>query len=440
MDFKKLKEACIKAGIKEVEVYKVESKETSINTFNQVVDKNEVCFTNELYVRGVYNSHIAALKIERDDDSEIDLIVKLLKDNASIIESNDPYFIYEGSDSYLEVMEDEHDYDEYSLADKIAFCQRLEQFCKDKSEYVMTTQAQLAVEERRISIENSKGLSLKRGNKIAMCGCVAVIRKDNDVKQGYFFDVVKNFKDFDFDKLYKKAVERPLSAIGAASVASAKYPVVFENSAACSLLSCFLSMFSGEAVIKKLSLLKDKLNEKVFGDNITIYDDPLYEDAVSKPTFDDEGVATKKKALIENGVLKTFLHNLKTAKMLNTESTGNGFKTGDGNISVSPTNMVVKSTDVSFDEMIKDIDNGILITQMMGQHAGVNAVSGAFNLQSSGYKIENGKITAPITLFIVSGNIIDLLNNVVNISNDYERSGKLSCGSMYIKELNISGK
>ncbi len=440
MDFLKLKAACDAAGITEVEVYKVESKETSINTFNQVVDKNEVCFTNEMYVRGVYNSHIAALKIEKDEDSEIDLIVKLLKNNASIIESTDPYFIYEGSDSYLEVEEDEHDYDEYSLADKIAFCQKLEQFCKDKSEYVMTTQAQMGVEERTIYIENSNGLSLKRGYKLAMCSCVAVVRKDNDVKQGYYFDIVKNFKDFDFDKLYKFAVERPLSSIGAQSVLSGQYPVVFENKAACSLLSCFLSMFSGDAVIKKLSLLKDKLNEKVFGDNITIYDDPLYKDAIMKPTFDDEGVATKKKALVENGVLKTFLHNLKTAKMLDTVSTGNGFKTADGNISISPTNMVVESTNVSFDDMIKDIENGILITQMMGQHAGVNAVSGAFNLQSSGYKIINGKLADPITLFIVSGNIIDLLNNVVNISNDYEKSGKLSCGSMYIKQLNVSGK
>ena len=440
MDFLKLKDACEAAGISEVEVYKVESKETSINTFNQIVDKNEVCFTNEMYVRGVYNSHLASLKIEHDDDSEIELIVKMLKANASIIESNDPYFIYEGSDSYLEVEEDSHDYDEYSLADKIAFCQKLEQFCKDKSEFVMTTQAQMAVEERKVYIENSKGLSLKRGHKLAMCGCVAVIRKDNDVKQGYYFDLVKNFKDYDFDKLYKKAVERPLSSIGANSITSGQYPVVFENNAACSLLSCFQSMFSGDGVIKKLSLLKDKLNEKVFGDNITIVDDPLYAPAMMKPTFDDEGVATKTKALVENGVLKTFLHNLKTAKMLDAVSTGNGFKSGDGNITISPTNMYVKSTNVSFDEMISGIENGVLITQMMGQHAGVNAVSGAFNLQSSGYRILNGKIGDPITLFIVSGNIIDLLNNVVNISDDYETSGKISSGSMYINSLNISGK
>lgn len=440
MEFKKLLEACKAQGIEDVEIYTVKCKETSISTFNQLVDKNEVSVINELYVRGVYNSHLASLKIEKDTEDEIDLIVKLLKENASVIESNDPYFIYEGSESYLELPEEEHDYDEYSLADKVSFCRKLEAFCKEKCEYVMTTQAQMGVEEKTITIENSKGLSVSRSFKRAMCGCSAVIRKDNDVKQGYYYDMVKNFKEFDFDKLYKMAVERPLSSIGAASVPSQQYPVVFENGAACSLISCFVSMFSADAVIKKFSLLSSKLGQKVFGDNITIVDDPLYEEASVKVTFDDEGVSTYEKVIVENGVLNTYLHNLKTAKMLNTKSTGNGFKAHDGNISISPTNMYLKSTGVHFDDMISGIENGILITSMMGQHAGVNPVAGSFNLQSSGYKIVNGKIADPITLFIVSGNIIELLNNVVDIADDYKSSGSISSGSIFVKSLSISGK
>ena len=89
--------------------------------------------------------------------------------------------------------------------------------------------------------------------------------------------------------------------------------------------------------------------------------------------------------------------------------------------------------------MIKDIKEGVFITSMMGQHAGVNPVSGAFNLQSSGFMIEDGKITKPVTLIIVSGNIVDVLNNVNCISYDFKNFGRIGTGSAFINSLAISG-
>lgn len=440
MDFKKLEAKCKANGITEVEIYKYTEEGTSITTFNGQVDDNKIYEKNENYIRGVYNGHIVALYVENDTDEEIDLIVERIKENALITESTDPYFIYGGSKEYPVVESCDHDYDNYSQADKIGLCKKLEAFVREKCEFVQMSQSAIYVSSETLSIVNSNGLNVSRSDVGAAITVGAVVRKDGDVKQGYSVQYVKNFADIDYDKILKECIERPVSSIGAKSIESGHYPVVFENKAAAGLIGCFLSMFSAEAVIKKISLLADKVGQKVFGDNITFVDDPLNEKAINKYPFDDEGVAAFPKTVVENGVLKTYLHNLSTAKMLDAQSTGNGFKEGSGSIGVSPTNFCLKSGEKSFDEMISTIENGVFITDLMGMHSGVNAVSGAFNLQSSGYKIENGKLTDPVTLIIVSGNIIDMLNNVVEVSNDFECSRRVGSGSVYVKSLAVSGK
>ena len=440
MEFKTLEAKCKAKNITEVEIYRIKAEGVSISTFNGVVDNNQIYEKNEMYIRGVYNGHIVSLYVENDSEDETDFIVDRIIANASVTESTDPYFIYGGSKEYPVIPTEENDYDNYTQADKIALCQKLEAYLKGKCEFVQMTQAGVDVETETISIENSNGLNVSRTEMGAAISVAAVIKKDGDTKQGYTVQYLSKLSEFDYDKLYKEAIERPLSQIGAKSIPSGQYPVVFERKAAASLISCFLSMFSADAYIKKMCLLADKVGQKVFGDNITFIDDPLHKESISKYPFDDEGVAAFAKTIVENGVLKTYFHNLSTAKMLGCESTGNGFKDASGKVSVGPTNLYLKSGDKSFDEVISPIENGVLITSMMGQHAGVNAVSGAFSLQAQGFKIENGKVTDPVTLIIVSGNIIDVFNNVVEIANDFELRRRVGCGSIYVKSLSISGK
>ena len=440
MNFKQLETACRESGITEVEIYRVVTEGTSVTTFNTEVDQNLVYNKNEMYIRGVYGGHIAALYVERDEDAEISEIVRRLIENASVIESNDPFFIYGGSEKYDTLPVETHDFGQYTLADRLALCRRMENYIKEKCDKVVMTQAEIVIEKETVTIENSNGLSVSRTTEDAAVFCNGVVSKDGDTRDGYYMEFVKNLSDIDYDKLLKQAVERPLSQIGAQSVESAAYPVVFENKMFASLLGCFLSMFSADAVIKKLSLLDGKVGERVFGENVTLYDDPLLECSHRRMTFDDEGVATFKKTVVENGVLKTYLHSLKTARMLDAAPTGNGFKDGSGAISVGPTNLCLVGGDRSFDEMIAPIHDGILITSMMGQHAGVNPTAGTFNLQSSGFRIRDGKVAEPVTLIVVSGNILDVLSNIVEVSNDFEASRAIACGSVYVKELSVSGK
>ena len=440
MNFKNLEAACLKAGITEVEVYRTLAEGSAVSTVNKEIDQNMIYSRDEVYVRGVYDGHISTVYVENDSDEEIDEIVYRIKSSSEIIESTDPYFIYEGSKSYPEITEKENDYDSYTQADMIEICRKMESFIYEKCEFVLQSQAAVEIEKETVTIENSNGLSVKRSTQDALVVCVGVIRRDGEAKQGYYMAHLDKLSDIDYDKLYKMAVERPLSSIGAKSIPSKAYPVVFENSQFASLISCFYSMFSADAVIKKLSLLEGKVGEQVFGSNITITDNPQLEESPNRVSFDDEGVAAYPKTIVEGGRLVSYLHNLKTAKILDTVSTGNGFKDTNGAISVSPSNLCIAPSDTSFDDMIKGVRDGVFITQMMGQHAGVNTVSGAFNLQASGYRIRDGKIAEPVTLIVVSGNIIDLLNNVECLANDFEVSRKVACPSVLIKSLSISGQ
>ncbi len=440
MTFQKLEAVCRAKGITEVEIYRTKAEGASISTFNGKVDKNEIYSKDEAFVRGVYNGRLASLYVERDSDDEITDIADRLIAGASVIESEDPYFIYGGSESYPTLTEEENDYASHTQADKIAICLKMEDYLRKNCEFITTTEATLETETETVTIENSSGLSVSRTTSDGVLYCGAVIAKDGDTRQGYYFDHVRKLDSIDYDKLYKMAIDRPLSSIGAGSMPSGQYPVVFENKQFASLLSCFLSMFSGDAVVKKLSLLGDKLGQKVFGDNITLIDDPLCEKSYARYSFDDEGVAAFPKTVVENGVLKTFLHNLKTAKMLDAAPTGNGFKQGSGAIGVRPTNLCLSGGEKSFEELLSPIADGVFITRMMGQHSGVNAVSGAFNLQAAGYRIRDGKIAEPVTLIVVSGNILDLMKDIRAVSADFEVGGGIGCGSVHVGSLSISGQ
>ena len=216
---------------------------------------------------------------------------------------------------------------------------------------------------------------------------------------------------------------------------SDNYEIVFSNGAIATLLSAFQGIFSADSVQKGLSLLKDKLNEVVGSDLVTIVDDPFMKKSSSSRSFDDEGVATHYKELISNGVLKTYLHNLVTAKKDGVKSTGNGFGG-----SVSAVNLKLEAGKSTLEEIISSCKKGIFITNVQGAHAGVNAVSGDFSLQASGYLLEEGKKIRPVALITVAGNFLEMLKDITMVGNDSKMSYYgITSPSIKVKSMPVSG-
>ncbi len=441
MNFETLKVKALEAGITEIEVYTAKKHGIEISSFNGVIENNTSFTTNVMAIRGVYNHQIVTIYEENCNDDMIPSIIERIKDNCQIKNLKDPFFIYPGDENYPTLEDKACDFDEYTLDDKASLCLKLTKLMEEQSKFVTKTEISYSETENITTIENSNGLHVSRNSRYAYLVAEVVAEKDGETKTGFDYIRLNQMKDVDLESLAQSTVLAAIDGFGAESIASGSYPVVLDKKVVSNLLAAFSNIFSAEAVLKNMSFLKDKLNQKIFGENITLIDDPLFLEAPSQNSFDDEGVASVTKAVVENGELKTYLHNLKTAAMMKTKSTGNGYKSGvQSSVGVSPSNLYLKAGDTSLEEMFSKIEHGIYVTSVQGLHAGLNPISGSFNLQSSGFLIEHGKKGKPVTLIIISGTLQEMLNQVSYVGNDFEFKREVGAPSLAIKSMAVSGK
>ena len=430
-----------KLGIKEIELYSVKSNGVDMDFFDGVIDANTTSLTDVLCVRGVYNNHISTVYTEHNSDDEIPFILNTIISNASIITKEEPYILYAGDKEYPVIKEKETNFQTKTVAEKIELANKVDKLLKERCPYTYKTECGYAERESEYSIVNSNGLNVSKSSKSARLVAELIASKDGDMKVAYDYLYINNFDEIDLDSFVDKIIEKAVSQFGAEPVPSNTYDIVLDKGCVNSLLSAYSGVFCANSVLKKMSFLEGKIGEKIFGDNVTIIDDPLHQAAITNDTFDDEGVATMTKSIVENGVLKTYLHNLTTAMMMNTKSTGNGFKAGiSAPVGVTPRNFYLQPGDKSLEELFELIGNGLYITSLQGLHSGVNAVSGSYSLQASGYKIEDGKKTSPVTLIIMSSSIQQTLNSIIALGNDFEFRGVFGAPSIALKNIPISGK
>lgn len=231
-----------------------------------------------------------------------------------------------------------------------------------------------------------------------------------------------DFFEFGDDKIEKLIQEHAL-AEKPMRAETKKMPVIFTHSCLWGLLYRLALGVSGEYLDKKISPLMDKMGQQIFHPSITVYDDPAYPFAGGSDPFDDEGIATAKKAIIENGVLKNFLYDLRTATRLGARATGNGFKKGmhGGGIGAPPkpypSNFYIVPGTRTLDEIIKSLPEGILVTQALGWHSG-NLTQGEFSVNiGMGYLVKDGLLLGRAVDTMVSGNIYECFKDILEISN-----------------------
>ncbi|MDD4923811.1 MAG: TldD/PmbA family protein [Dehalococcoidales bacterium] len=219
-------------------------------------------------------------------------------------------------------------------------------------------------------------------------------------------------------------------------------PVIFTpNGVASALVSPLVSAFNGKNVYEGSSPVGDKLGKAVFDTKFCLRDDASIPFCPGSRPFDDEGVATRCTTLIENGMPAAFYYDLQTAALANTQSTGNGERNGGRLPSPSASVFVIKPGNTSFNEMLADIKEGLVIEYVMGAEQG-NVLGGDFaGNVLLGYKIENGKITGRVKNTMVSGNIYQVLKDIAAIGSDSKWiGGSFSTPSLYIPVLSISSK
>jgi PmbA protein len=232
------------------------------------------------------------------------------------------------------------------------------------------------------------------------------------------------------------AGERAVSRVGARKIESRTAPIIVENRIASSMLSAFVGAISGAAIARGVSFLKTRMGEQVFSPSITLTDDPFRLRGLSSTPFDDEGVAVERRALVDKGVLTTWLLNSASARQLGLESTGHASRGLAGPPGTSAHNLHVEPGALDLNGLMREAGAGLLVTAMFGPS--LNANTGDWSAGVSGFWFEGGEVAYPVTEITIAGNLPELYARVLP-GSDLEFRGSINAPSLLVEGVAIGG-
>jgi len=452
MDIKtaeKLMEKLVKAGMEygfeECEASFASESSMSIDILNGEVSSYENSATSSLSFRGLKNGQMGYCSTNILEDSSIEFLLKSAMENCEVLNDEDPQFIYcdeNNKNLYYSQLSEGYEKNTYKKFEETGLNLEKAIFALDKRIDAVDFLT-IACSTGPYLIINSKGLhSYRDSDGLSIMASARATDDDGSVKSGGHYWIGKDIDDFDMDKFLKKFKENLIGKMGAKSCKPGNYKTVLRNEAFMQFFTVFFGNFFATTMQRGLSLLADKEGQTIASDIFTLKEIPMYDNALTKIPFDDEGVLTTEKAIIDKGVFATALYNLKSANKAGRQSTGNGFRSGSA-VSEMPTNLIVVPGDKTFEELLAEVGEGIILTDLSGLHAGVNAISGDFSLLCEGYLIENGKQGRPVEQITVAGNFYEVIKSIKSIGNDIinvpSGEGEFFTPSVYIESLAISG-
>ncbi len=444
-EFKELVIAqCAEQGIDEYELYYQAGESTSVDTFQHQVNEFTSAFSGGLCFRCIVGGKMGYASTEELSPEQAKAVVLKAVDSASVLEAEEAVFLGEGGQEY-EPLED-RSYPMPTTEELIAkVLETTEKLYAADPMAVDGCQTQGIIETSEVAIYNSKGLDLHTASKASGLVVVGVVSNGKEMSNDYQIKLGQLSK-LDVDGLVKKAIDGAKEKLGGEVAPTGQYPVVFSVEAMCSLLGVYSGIFNSESAQKGLSKLAGKEGEVIAAPCVTLVDDPFHKDNPEPSNFDAEGSPTHRKAVIEKGVLNTLLYNLKTAAVAGKKTTGNASKAGyDASVGIRPFTMYLENGSISEEELFQKAGNGVYITDLSGLHAGADAISGDFSLQSAGYMIENGQKTRYVKAFTVAGNFYELLKNIEALADNGHlprAMGATTFGSpsVLVQGLSVAGK
>lgn len=260
--------------------------------------------------------------------------------------------------------------------------------------------------------------------------CAVIARDENGMQRDGWYSQARDANDLELaETIGRVAGERTVRRLGARRLSTRTAPVLFEADAARSLFSHFISAVSGSNLYRRSSFLLDKLGETIFPGFLHIHEQPHLPRAMGSAAFDDEGVATRPRDLISDGVLQGYVLSSYSARKLGMETTGNAG--GVHNLTIDP-------GEHDFAGLMKQMDTGLLVTDLMG--FGVNLTTGDYSRGVSGFWVENGEIAYPVEEITIAGNLAEMFRRIAEIGNDVETRRNIRTGSVLIEQMTIAGE
>ena len=250
--------------------------------------------------------------------------------------------------------------------------------------------------------------------------CVAVATDNSGMQRDYWSDAARNIHDLcAVDDIGRTAAQKALARLGSGSVKTGVYPVLFDNTISGSLIGHLTGALSGGVLYRKSSFLCDSLGKKILPDFVQLFENPHIPRAFSVTAYDDEGVATKPRQVIENGIIQGYFLSHYSAQKLGMTTTGNAG--GIHHLQLKPTVPTQK-------DLLKQMGTGLLITELMGQ--GVNLLTGDYSRGASGFWVENGVIAYPMQDLTIAGRLQDIVETSYRKTTYFSyRKQRLDCRS-----------
>ncbi|HTW88645.1 MAG TPA: TldD/PmbA family protein [Candidatus Binataceae bacterium] len=289
-----------------------------------------------------------------------------------------------------------------------------------------------------IRFANSQGFSGEYGGTSYSLAVAPIAESDGAMQQGYWYTTSRQFEKLEQAELVGKiSAERALKRLGARKVKTVRAPVVFEPDRAASLIRALAGAASGPSLYKGASFLVNRLGTEVAAPGVTIIDDGTMLGGLGSKPFDGEGLLTTRKAVVEAGVLKTYLLDSYSARKLKLKATGNAARSVGDAPTVSPTNLYLEPGRYSPEEIIGSVREGLYVTELIG--FGVNSVTGDYSRGASGIWIENGQLTYPVQEITIAGNLKDMFMAIEMIGNDLVWRSSTVAPTIKIAEMMIAG-
>jgi PmbA protein len=289
----------------------------------------------------------------------------------------------------------------------------------------------------RVTLVTSEGFAQTYGGSSSSVSCSVLAGSGTAMERDYDFTSARHFEDLGpAQEVGRVAAERALKRLNPRKVKSCSVPVVFDPRDSMSLVGHFAGAINGISVARGTSFLKDKMGEQIFRRGVRVIDDPHRKRGMRSKPFDGEGVANRKTALIDNGVLQTWVLDTAAARQLKLKSTGHAARGTGGPPSPSTTNLYMEAGALTPKELIADITQGLYVTELIGM--GVNGVTGDYSRGAAGFWIENGEITYPVSEITIAGNLKDMFRNLTP-ANDLVFKYGTNAPTLRVEGMTVAG-
>jgi PmbA protein len=304
-----------------------------------------------------------------------------------------------------------------------------------------------AARSYHVEISNSEGASINTHQGLRVMGnslgflqgyyttrhslsCSVLAQRGDSMQRDYWYSVARKAENLEpAAAIGTKAAARTLARLEARRLTTRQSPVLYAAECASGLLSSLIGAVSGSNLYRKSSFLLNALDQPIFPDFVHIHEQPHLKGALGSAAYDSDGVATRSRDIVSDGILRSYVLGTYSARKLGMQSTGNAG--GVHNLTITPGSL-------DFQGMLKHLHTGLLVTELMGQ--GVNLVTGDYSRGAAGFWVENGQIQYPVEEITIAGNLKDMYKHIIAVGNDVDYRGNIRTGSILVECMSIAGE